>query len=304
MRIRTACILAALAAGLYPVASMSSPRCPMDFSVQHRLEAEREKAQNLVARERAAIEDLKHVTGTAIHERHDRNEISSDEFNRLFDQREAAMVCLDADNALKDQQAYYAEQTKLIEAGCSTGPVDKMYVGWMREAETQKAKACGKADLEYLAQAVRRLKEIQADKLAKEEKSTPAIKTSDVSQKRSRFCEQIRSASAHAATLFAAITKEKKDPWFIEPGTLGSGSKGIKLSAIVEIDEYVTPLVLDSPDFLSAPARCAIKIGTLKDIIFRVVPTYACEWNYDKTTRRQPVGWVEHLRNPSYHQDC
>lgn len=294
MRIPTACLLLAAAMGLNPAAARDAKRCPMDFSVEHRLDAEQKAAANLNARERAAIEDLKYATMPPIKQRYDRNEIDRDEYNRLTRQRSDALSCIDADNKLKDQQAYYTEQTKLIEAGCQTGPVDKMYVGWVREAEAGKAKACAKADLEYLTGMVRQLKEIQADKLAKEEKSTPAVKTADASQKGSRFCEQIRSVTAQAATFFTSITKEKKEQWFVEPGTLGS--KGVKISDMVPIDEYATPVVL-SQELLAVPPQCGIKIGTNQDVALRMVPTYACDWKYDKTTRRELEERTDRLLN-------
>lgn len=293
MRIRVANLL--FASFILNSASLQAAnRCPADFSVEHRLDAELEAAKNLNARERAAIEDLKHVTMAPIRDRYDKREIDRDEYNRLTEQRDRALDCIDADNKLKDQQAYYTKQVRLIEAGCSKGPVDKMYVGWVKEAEAGKAKTCAKADLEYLASMVRQLKEIQADKLAKEEKSTPAVKAADASQKQNPFCEQIKSVTAQAATFFAAITREKREQWFIEPGTLGS--KGVKISDMVPIDEYATTVTL-SQQFLATPAKCAIKIGTEADITLRIVPTYACDWNYDKTTRRELEERTDRLMN-------
>lgn len=269
---------------LYPAASWAAKNCPPDFSVQHRLDEEQKATRNGVARERAAIADLRSATMKPISEKYDRHEIDRDEYNRLTKQRDDALRCIEADNALKDNQAYYTEQVKLIAAGCQKGPIDKMYVGWVREGEERKAKACAKADLDYLAQVVRQLKEIQADKLAKEEKSTPSVKTADTSQKNEQFCARIRSVTAEAPTLFANITKQKKEQWFIEPGTLGS--KGVKISDIAAIDEYVTPVSL-SQDFLAVPANCAIEVGTEPDIALRIVPTYACEWKYQKTSLRE-----------------
>jgi hypothetical protein len=169
-----------------------------------------------------------------------------------------------------------------------------MYVGWVQESEARKAKACAKADLEYLAQTVRQLREIQADKLAKEEKSTPAVKTADTSQKNEQFCARIRSITAEAPTLFAKITGKKREQWFIEPGTLGS--KGVKISDIAAIDEYVTPVSL-SQDFLSAPANCAIEVGTEPNVALRIVPTYACEWKYQKTSLRELEQRTDRLLN-------
>lgn len=279
---------------LNPVTLQAANRCPSDFSVENRLDAEQKAARNLNARERAAIEDLKYATMPPIRDKYNKKEIDRDEYNRLTDLRDRALDCIDADNNLKDQQAYYTEQLKLIDAGCSKGPVDKMYVGWLKEGEARKAKACAKADLEYLSGMIRQLKEIQADKLAKEEKSTPAVKAADASQKQSQFCEKIRSVSSEAATLFAAITKEKKEQWFIEPGTLGS--KGVKISDIAAIDEYVTPVTL-SQEFLSTSAVCAIEMGTDKDITLRIVPTYECDWKYDKTTRRELEQRTDKLMN-------
>ncbi|PDT85747.1 hypothetical protein CO669_31190 [Bradyrhizobium sp. Y36] len=294
MRARVLCLVLALAAHLAPAAARDAKRCPPDFSVENRLDAEQKAALNLNARERAAIEDLKYATMAPIREKYDRNEIDRDAYNRLTKQRDDALNCIDADNNLKDQQSYYTEQTKLIEAGCQKGPVDKMYAGWLKEGQERKAKACAKADLEYLAQMVKQLKEIQADKLAKEEKSTPAVKTVDASQKSAPFCDQIRAVTGHAPNLFAAITKEKKEKWFIEPGTLGS--KGVKISDIAAIDEYATPITV-SQDFLAARAECAIKVGTDKDITLRIVPTYACDWRYDKTNRRELEQRTDRLLN-------
>jgi hypothetical protein len=279
---------------LCPAASWAAKSCPPDFSVQNRLDAEQKATRNAVARERAAIEDLKYATMKPISEKYDRHEIDRDEYNRLTKQQDDAMRCIDADNGLKDNQAYYTEQVKLIAAGCQKGPVDKMYVGWVQEGEARKAKACAKADLDYLAQAVRQLKEIQADKLAKEEKSTPAVKTADTSQKSERFCARIRSVTAEAPTLFAKITGKKREQWFIEPGTLGS--KGIKISDMAAIDEYVTPVSL-SQDFLSAPAECAIEIGTADDLTVRIPPRFACDWQYKKTTLRELEQRTDRLLN-------
>lgn len=169
-----------------------------------------------------------------------------------------------------------------------------MYATWLKEAEQRKAKACGKADLEYLAQAVKQLKEIQADKLAKEEKSTPAVKTVDASQKNAPFCDQIRTVTGHAANLFAGITKEKKEKWFIAPSTLGS--KGVKISEIAAIDEYATPIAV-SQDFLAVQPECSIEVGTEKDITLRIVPTYECDWRYDKTNRRELEERTDRLLN-------
>ncbi|WP_298241455.1 hypothetical protein [uncultured Bradyrhizobium sp.] len=294
MRVHACCLILAVAACLAPATARAAKRCPPDFSVENRLDAEQKAALNLNARERAAIEDLKYATMAPIREKFDKREIDRDEYNRLTKQRDDALDCIDADNNLKDQQAYYTEQTKLIEAGCQKPPVDKMYVGWLKEGEARKAKACAKADLEYLAQTVKQLKEIQADKLAKEEKSTPAVKTVDASQKNAPFCDQIRAVTGHAPNLFAAITKEKKETWFIEPGTLGS--KGIKISDMVAIDEYATPITV-SQDFLASKPECAIKVGTDKDITVRIVPTYACDWRYDKTNRRELEERTDRLLN-------
>jgi hypothetical protein len=279
---------------LFPAASWAAKRCPPDYSIQHRLDAEEEATRNAVARERAAIEDLKYATMKPLTEKRERHEIDRDEYNRLTKQQDDAMRCIDADNALKDNQAYYTKQVKLIAAGCQKGPVDKMYVGWVRESEEHKAKACAKADLEYLAQAVRQLKEIQADKLAKEEKSTPAVKTADTSQKNDQFCARIRAVTAEAPTLFAKITGKKREQWFIEPGTLGS--KGVKISDMVAIDQYVTPVSL-SQDFLSAPAECAIEIGTADDLTVRIPPRLACDWQYKKTTLRELEQRTDRLLN-------
>lgn len=284
----------AAAFSLCPAASWAAKSCPPDFSVQHRLDAEEDAARNLVARERAAIADLRSATMKPISEKYDRHEIDRDEYNRLTKQRDDALSCIEADNGLKDYQAYYTKQVKLIAAGCQKGPVDKMYTGWINEGEARKAKACAKADLEYLAQTVRQLREIQADKLAKEEKSTPAIKTADTSQKNEQFCAGIRSVTAEAPTLFAKITGKKKEQWFIEPGTLGS--KGVKISDIAAIDEYVTPVSL-SQDFLSAPANCAIEVGTEPNVALRIVPTYACEWKYQKTSLRELEQRTDRLLN-------
>ncbi|RXG91329.1 hypothetical protein [Bradyrhizobium vignae] len=292
--IRRACLLIAVAFIFYPLGSHAANRCPPDFSVQNRLDAEQKPAQNLVARERAAIEDLKYATMAPIGDKYQRKEIDRDEYNRLTKQRDDALRCIDAENALKDNQTYYTMQVKLIEAGCQSGPVDKMYVGWVREKEDRKAKACAKADLEYLAQLVRQLKEIQADKLAKEERSTPAVKQADASQKNGQFCNQIRSVTGHAATLFAGITREKKVEWFVEPGTLGS--KGVKISDMAAIDSYVTPVTV-SQEFLVTPAKCVIQVGTDADITLRIVPTYACDWEYLKTTRRELEERTDRLLN-------
>jgi len=229
-----------------------------------------------------------------ISEKYDRHEIDRDEYNRLTKQRGDALGCIEADNAVKDYQAYYTKQVKLIAAGCQKGPVDKMYAGWVQESEARKAKACAKADLDYLAQAVRQLKEIQADKLAKEEKSTPAVKTADTSQKNDQFCARIRSVTAEAPTLFAKITGKKREQWFIEPGTLDS--KGVKISDIAAIDEYVTPVSL-SQDFLSTPGHCAIEIGTAEDVFVRMAPTYACSWEYQKTSLRELEQRTDRLLN-------
>lgn len=279
---------------LNPAALQAANRCPADFSVEHRLDAEQKAAMNLNARERAAIEDLKYATMAPIRDKYDRNEIDRDEYNRLTERRRHALDCIDADNNLKDQQAYYTKQVKLIEAGCSKGPVDKMYAGWLSEGEARKAKACAKADLEYLTGMVGRLKQIQADKLAKEEKSTPAVKAADASQKQSPFCENIRAVTSEAATFFTAISKDKKEQWFIEPGTLGS--KGVKIGDLVPIDQYATTVTL-SQEFLSTPAKCGIQVGTEKDIMLRIVPTYACDWTYDKTTRRELEERTDKLMN-------
>ncbi|QOZ47408.1 hypothetical protein XH89_30905 [Bradyrhizobium sp. CCBAU 53340] len=294
MRLRALCLFLAFAANLAPAAARDTKRCPPDFSVEHRLDAEQKAALNLNARERAAIADLRSVTMAPIREKYDKREIDRDEYNRLTKQRDDALDCIEADNNLKDQQSYYTEQTKLIEAGCRTGPVDKMYAGWLKEGDERKAKACAKADLEYLAQTVKRLKEIQADKLAKEEKSTPAVKTADASQKNAPFCDQIRAVKSHAANLFAGITKEKREKWFIEPGTLGS--KGVKISDMAAIDEYATPIAV-SQDFLASRAECSIEVGTEKNIALRIVPTYACDWQYDKTNRRELEERTDRLLN-------
>lgn len=294
MRVHASCLLLALAAQLAPAAARDAKRCPADFSVEHRLDAEREAALNLNARERAAIADLRSVTMAPIREKSNRNELDRDEYNRLTKQRGDALDCIDADNNLKEQQAYYSEKIKLIEAGCDTGSADKLYATWLKEGEARKGKACAKADLEYLAQAIKKLKEIQADKLAKEEKSTPAVKTVDASQKSAPFCDQIRTVAGHAPNLFAGITKEKKEKWFITPGTLGS--KGVKISDIAEIDEYATPITV-SQDFLAVRPECSIEIGTEKNITIRIVPTYACDWHYDKTNRRELEERTDRLLN-------
>ncbi|MBR0822807.1 hypothetical protein [Bradyrhizobium liaoningense] len=68
------------------------------------------------------------------------------------------------------------------------------------------------------------------------------MKAADASQKQSPFCEKIRALTSEAATLFTAISKEKREQWFIEPGTLGS--KGVKIGDLVPIDEYVTTVTL------------------------------------------------------------
>jgi hypothetical protein len=95
--------------GLCPAAAWVAKSCPPDFSVQNRLDAELEAAQNAVARERAAIADLRSVTMKPIREKYDRHELDRDEYNRLTKQRRDALDCIEADNGLKENQTYFTQ---------------------------------------------------------------------------------------------------------------------------------------------------------------------------------------------------
>lgn len=43
--------------------------------------------------------------------------------------------------------------------------------------------------------------------------------------------------------------------------------------------------------------ECSIEVGTEKDITIRIVPTYECDWRYDKTNRRELEERTDRLLN-------
>lgn len=259
-----------------PAASSAADRC---MQIADQLDAEFEAALNLNARERAAIEDLKRPYDALAKKLRDK-EITSAEYSDEPSKWS---------KAVKDARAYYTKHLKLIEAKCEKGPNSEE--ASLRYEEKQREKVCGAVDLPTLASIMTQLSEVKAEKAAKEERETPAVKQVDASLKHSEFCNGIRAAGAQAATFFKSITGEKKGI-----GEEGFGFGGPKLRELLQRDVYATPIV-PTLDFLSSKPSCEITIGFDPVLAQRVPPTYGCTWSYQRIERKDLEQKADRLLN-------
>lgn len=269
-----------------PVVSSAADRC---MQIDDQLKAELDATQNRLARERAAIADLERPYDRLRKKLQDQ-EITSEEYSAESSKWSQAETCIKAENGLKNAQAYYTHESKLIEAKCQKGPMSGNAWG-VRDEEKRREKACGRADLQTVASMMKRLTEIMAEKSAKEEPETPPVKQVDASLKQSEFCRGIRTASAQAPTFFKSITGEKKD--ITEEGF---GFQGTKIRDLLQTDIYKTPIIL-ALDFLSSNASCDIRIGFNPVLVQRVPPTYGCTWDYEKIARKDLEQKADRLFN-------
>lgn len=268
-----------------PAASSAADRC---MQIADQLDAEFEAALNLNARERAAIEDLKRPYDALAKRLRDK-EITSAEYSDESSKWSKAERCINAENHVKDARAYYTKHLKLIEAKCEKGPNSEE--ASLRYEEKQREKVCGAVDLPTLASIVTQLSQVKAEKAAKEERETPAVKQVDASLKHSEFCNGIRAAGAQAATFFKSITGEKKGI-----GEEGFGFGGPKLRELLQRDVYATPIV-PTLDFLSSKPSCEITIGFDPVLAQRVPPTYGCTWSYKRIDRKDLEQKADRLLN-------
>lgn len=269
-----------------PTASSAADRC---MQIADQLDAELKATLNRNARERAAIADLKRPFDALAKKLQDK-EITSTEYSEESSKWSKAERCINAENHVKDAQAYYTNALKAVEAKCRKGPVSEDAFDFRYETK-QREKVCGAADLPTLTSMMTQLSEVMAEKAAKEERETPAVKQVDASLKQSEFCNAIRAAGAQASTFFKSITDEKKgitDESF--------GFQGTKLRDLLQRDIYTTPIV-PTLDFLSSKPSCEITIGFNPVLVQRVPPTYGCMWSYERISRRDLEQKADRLLN-------
>ncbi|WP_407120154.1 hypothetical protein [Bradyrhizobium sp. STM 3561] len=269
-----------------PVASNAADRCRQ---IADQLDAELEATLNRNARERAAIADLKRPYDGLAKKLKDK-EITGAEYSAESEKWSKAETCMNAENGMKEAQAHYIRQLKYIEAKCDKGPIsDNAYD--LRSEIKRRDNKCSVADIQTLASMKTQVNEIMADKAAKEEPETPAVKQVDASLKQSEFCNGIRAASTQASTFFKSIIGEKKS--ITEEGF---GFPGTKMRELLQRDVYTTPIVPDL-DFLSSKPSCDVTIGFNPVLVQRVPPTYGCTWSYEKISRRDLEQKADRLFN-------
>lgn len=145
-----------------------------------------------------------------------------------------------------------------------------------------------------MTEYLRRLNEIKVAKLSNEEQPSPALKRADTSQTNGEFCIRLREVVAAAPKFFKTIIKEKNVKYFVEPGTLGSA--GVKISDMLKTDSFKTSVELGQ-DGMAQQAECEVLIGWDSDLFVRRVPEFSCEWNYEKTTRKELEAKTDRLLN-------
>ena len=276
------CLLAALL--LSPAASTAADRC---MQISDQLNVELEASLNRNARERAAIADLKRpYDGLA--KKLQAKEITSAEYGAESSKWSKAEDCINAENHVRDAQAYYTHDLKLIEAKCRKGPAAEKD---LRYEEKRREKMCGVVDMPTLASLMTQVAEIMGEKLAKEEPETAAVTQIDASLKQSEFCGQIRAIGAQAPTYFKSITGEKTGLMKESFGLPGTGMR-----ELLQRDIYKTSVNL-ALDFLSSNASCEIAVGFNPVLVQRVPPTYSCTWSYDRIARKELEQKADRLFN-------
>lgn len=272
-------LLIALVAG--PVGASAQSRCE---KIERELDKQSELARNVVARERAAIADLKNPKLDELYKRMlagwDAEKYRIEGTNWELGQR-----CINAEAELKYYQTYLDEEKRLIELGCKRGKITQHILDSVREREAWKAKDCGKVDPAYYAEMVKQLDEVKAFKLANEEKPGPTVKRADLSAKDTPFCKQIKSISALAPVGFKPIIGPKK------PDNLFSGH--------LQTDQLSTSISLAFDGLAAVTPDCEIMIGNARqpDIQLRMRPTYHCTWNYEKIKRKELEERTDKLLN-------
>lgn len=269
-----------------PATSNAADRC---MPIADQLDAELKAALNRNARERAAIADLKRPFDALAKKLQDK-EITSAEYSEEASKWSKAERCINAENRVKDAKAYYTNALKSVEAKCQKGPVSEDAFDFRYETK-QREKVCGAVDIPTLTSMMTQLSEVMAEKAAKEERETPAVKQVDASLRQSEFCDAIRTAGAQASTFFKSITGEKK-------GITNEsfGFQGTKLRDLLQIDVYTTRIV-PALDFLSSKPTCEITIGFNPVLVQRVPPTYGCTWSFERISRKDLEQKADRLLN-------
>lgn len=260
--------------------------------IEEQFKKERDVEENRIARERAAIADLKRPYNE-LKKKVDRNEITYDEYGRESRKWSLAEACIKAKVELEYYQVDDTINAKLIKSNCPKAPISKFTLDMIRSREEIQTRDCGRADPQIVADMMKRMNEIMVEKAANEEPETPAVKQADTSFKESEFCQRIRQVSSQAPTFFKSITGEKKDKDFIEEGF---GLPRIRMRDLLQMDQYNTPIIL-ALDFLSSKASCEIVIGFNSVLVQRVPPTYSCTWDYEKIARKDLEQKADRLFN-------
>ncbi|MCJ9732928.1 hypothetical protein [Bradyrhizobium sp. PRIMUS42] len=265
---------------LVPAACYAQPKCD---TIERELDKQSKLAENLVARERAAIEDLKNPKLEELYARMLRGWGPE----KYFEERsnwDLTLSCLKEEAELKYYKIGVSEEKQLIENGCQRNKVSSWRLEQVKQRQEWVAKKCGKVDPAYYAQTVRQLDEIKAYKLANEEKPSPTVKQADASAADSPFCKQVKSISALAANGFKPIIGPRK------PDNM--------FSSHLQTDSFSASSRL-AFDSLSASPDCEVMIGNERepDIQLRMRPDYSCTWNYERTSRKQLEERVDKLLN-------
>lgn len=251
--------------------------------IKHELSKESDLAENTVARERAAIEDLKNPKLEELYQRMLAG-WGAEKYREEASRWDRALSCIKEEAELKYYQIGVSEEKQLIEKGCQRNKVSSWKLDQVKQRQEWAAEKCGKVDPAYYSQTVRQLDEIKATKLANEEKPGLTVKQADASAKGSQFCKQLRSISALAANGFKPIIGARKpDNMF---------SKHLQTDSFFAISSLAF-------DDLSAVPDCEVIVGNDRepDIQLRLRPDYTCTWNYERTTRKQLEERVDRLLN-------
>jgi hypothetical protein len=266
-----------------PTRSYGQSKCQR---IERDLDQQSELARNLVARERAAIEDLKNPKLDELYKRmlagwdHEKYREESNNWDQ-------GLRCINAEAELKYYQIAVAEEKQLIAKGCQKGKVTQYKVESVRQREEDKAKECGKVDPAYYAQMVKQLDEVKGYKLANEEKPGATAKKADVSAADTQFCRQVKSISALAPGGFKPIKGAKKPEIMF-----------LDTSVPLQADYFSSSISLSFEGMAAAP-DCEVMIGNEKqpDIQMRVRPNYVCTWRYVQTNRKELEERVDKLLN-------
>lgn len=273
-------LVAALASPLPLHAQTKCQKIEQDVRQQSEL------ATNMVARERAAIEDLKNPKLDEAYKRM-LSGWGDREYREESEKWSQGLRCISAEAELKHYQIGVAEEKRLIELGCQRSKISQYKLDSVKDREKGQAKECGKVDPAYHAGMVKQLEDIKAAKLANEEKPSVASKKADVAAKDTPFCKQIVSISKMAQVGFKPIIGAKK------PDIMFGGT-----AVPMPVDSFPTSV---SPAFADLPmsANCDVTIGNLKEPnpVLRVRPLYSCKWNFERTNRKQLEESADELLN-------